>query len=114
MIEGKNFKILEFQDIVDACNNMEAAGNAIATKLHTMNVDGKGKQDSEDFLGDLLTVLVAAGVGAAIAKKQGGLILMKESATAEDKRAAAEALAKLRPINLVSQTEKGFTPGRIP
>lgn len=42
MIEGKNFKILEFQDIVDACNNMEEAGNAIDAKLKAMNVDGKG------------------------------------------------------------------------
>ena len=68
MIEGKNFKILEFQDIVDACNNMKEAGNAIGAKLKAMNVDGKGDQDRAEFLGDLLTVLAAAGVGAAVAK----------------------------------------------
>ena len=50
MIEGKNYKILEFQDIVDACNNMEEAGNAIGAKLKDMNVDGKGDKDCASFL----------------------------------------------------------------
>lgn len=96
MIEGKNFKILEFQDIVDACNNMEEAGNAIAAKLKAMNVDGKGDQDRAEFLGDLLTVLSAAGVGAAVAKSNGGLVLMKEGCTPEDHKEAIAALEELR------------------
>lgn len=96
MIEGKNFKILEFQDIVDACNNMEEAGNAIGAKLKAMNVDGKGDQDRAEFLGDLLTVLAAAGVGAAVAKTQGGLVLMKEGCTQEDHKEAVAALEELR------------------
>lgn len=96
MIEGKNFKILEFQDIVDACNNMEEAGNAIGAKLKAMNVDGKGDQDRAEFMGDLLTVLAAAGVGAAVAKSQGGLVLMKEGCTQEDHKEAVAALEELR------------------
>lgn len=98
MIEGKNFKILEFQDIVDACNNMEEAGNAIGAKLKAMNVDGKGDQDRAEFLGDLLTVLAAAGVGAAVAKTQGGLVIINEKATEEDKKAAADILKERRQL----------------
>lgn len=96
MIEGKNFKILEFQDIVDACNNMEEAGNAVGARLHAMNYEGKGEQDRAEFLGDLLTVLAAAGVGAAVAKTQGGLVLMKEGCTQEDHKEAVAALEELR------------------
>ena len=98
MIEGKNFKILEFQDIVDACNNMEEAGNAIGAKRKAMNVDGKGDQDRAEFLGDLLTVLAAAGVGAAVAKTQGGLVIINEKATEEDKKAAADVLKERRQL----------------
>lgn len=110
MIEGKNFKILEFQDIVDACNNMEEAGNAIGARLEAMNHEGKGKQDRAEFMGDLLTVLAAAGVGAAVAKKQGGLVLMKEGCGPEDHKEAIAALEKLRKQNGGGPV----TPGGIP
>ena len=111
MIEGKNFKILEFQDIVDACNNMEEAGNAIGAKLKAMNVDGKGDQDRAEFMGDLLTVLAAAGVGAAMAKAQGGLVMLKEGANPEDHKEAVAALEELRKK---SRAAAAATPGGIP
>lgn len=111
MIEGKNFKILEFQDIVAACNNMEEAGNAIGEKLKTMNVDGKGEQDRAEFMGDLLTVLAAAGVGAAMAKAQGGLVMLKEGASPEDHKEAVVALEELRKK---SRAAAAATPGGIP
>ena len=110
MIEGKNFKILEFQDIVDACNNMEEAGNAIGAKLKAMNVDGKGDQDRAEFLGDLLTVLAAAGVGAAIARTQGGLVIINEKATEEDRKAAADALRERRQQHTTAAHPDGSMP----
>ena len=110
MIEGKNFKILEFQDIVDACNNMEEAGNAIGKKLKAMNVDGKGEQDRAEFMGDLLTVLAAAGVGAAMAKSQGGLVMLKEGASTEDHKEAVAALEELRKKN---RAAAAAAPGHI-
>lgn len=112
MIEGKNFKILEFQDIVDACNNMEEAGSAIGSKLRAMNYEGKGEQDRAEFMSDLLTVLAAAGVGAAIAKTQGGLVLMKEGSSKEDQKEAMAALEKLRAKT--SKPVKLFNTGGVP
>ena len=41
-------------------------------------------------------MLAAAGVGAAVAKSQGGLVLMKEGCTKEDHKEAVAALEELR------------------
>ena len=76
---------------VDDLRNAQQVG-----QLKAMNVDGKGDQDRAEFLGDLLTVLAAAGVGAAVAKTQGGLVLMKEGCTQEDHKEAVAALEELR------------------
>lgn len=96
MIEGKNFRIYESQDVVDACNNIEEAAMAIAGCLRKWNHEGKGEQDARDFLGNIFTVLSAAGVGAAVCMHQGGIVLMKEGCSKEDHDAAIAALEELR------------------
>lgn len=112
MIEGKNYKILEYQDVFDACEHMEVAGEAIGENLRRINHEGKGEEDRAEFLNDLFTVIAAAGVGAAICKQQGGLVLMKEGITPEEKKEAMEALAKLRPQPI--RPVKLFNPGGMP
>lgn len=96
MIDGKNFKIYEPDDVVEACNNIEEAGGAIANILREIDKDGLGEKDALDFLGNLYTVLAAAGVGAAVCKQQGGLVLIKEGCTEEEHREAVKALEELR------------------
>lgn len=115
MIEGKKYMIIEPQDIVDACDHLERVMIEANKQIEAGAPEVLGMKNAAcGIVVDIFTAIAAAGVGAAIAKKQGGLIILKEDATADDKRAAAEALEKLRPINLGSQTEKGFTPGDIP
>lgn len=96
MIEGKNFIIYEHQDVVDACDNIEEAANAIAGCLRQWNHEGKGEQDACDFMGNILTVLSAAGVGAAVCEYQGGIVIIKEGATKADRQEAMKALDALR------------------
>lgn len=96
MIDGKNFRIYETQDVVDACNNIEEAAAAIAGCLRKWNHEGMGEQDARDFMGNIFTVLTAAGVGAAACMRQGGIVLMKEGCSEEDRVAAMAALDDLR------------------
>ena len=114
MIEGKNFRIIEVQDILDACNHLEQVAVEILKRVEAGDEAVAPFDAARKIVEDTFMAIGAAGVGAAIAKKQGGLVLLMEGCTREDQRAAAEALEKLRPINLGSQAEKGFTPGGIP
>lgn len=107
MIKRENFVVIETQDIVDACDHIERAGIAIGEMLMQTNADGKGQQDKEDFLGDLMIVLCAAGAGAAVCKHQGGIVAMKEEATEEEKQEAARLLKELYTRNKTAPDASG-------
>lgn len=96
MIITEQYKIVEPQDVVQACDNIAAACTTIAEGLRKKNYEGQGEQDYADFMGDLYVVLTAAGVGAAVCKQQAGIVALKEGATDEDKAAAVAALEELR------------------
>ena len=96
MIDGENFRIYEPQDVIDACNNVEEAAGAIAGCLRKWNHEGHGEQDACDFMGNIFTVLTAAGVGAAVCMQQGGIVEMKEGFSKEDHDAAIAALEEIR------------------
>lgn len=111
MIEGKNFKIFEFQDIVDACNHIEGIAGEILKKVDASDPECPPEM-SYKLVDDMFTVIGAAGVGAAVCKQQGGLVLMKEGFTKEDEKEAVQALEKLRPKP--QRPVLQFNPGGAP
>lgn len=107
MIEGKNFRIIEDQDILKACNFLEDAGIGMLKEQEKDH--DEHDQYILEFVDNIFTAITAAGVGAAVARTQGGLVLLKEGATEEDKQAAAEALREKRhKANHNSQGEGGI------
>lgn len=94
MINGNNFKIIDDQDILTACNFLEDAAIGM---LKEQEKDHDEHDDYIlDFVDSIFTAIAAAGVGAAIAKTQGGLVIINEKATEEDRKAAADALRERR------------------
>lgn len=75
---------------------MEAAGDTIGVLLEKLNCGGDGQYTRDDFAATLTTVLCAAGIGAAVCKSQGGMVVLKEEASDEDKQEAAQLLEELR------------------
>lgn len=114
MIDGKNFRIYETQDVVDACNNIEEAAVSIAACLRKWNHEGMGDQDARDFMGNMFTVLTAAGVGAAACMHQGGIVLMKEGCSEQDRAAAVAALDELREKQRKAAADAKAAPETIP
>lgn len=99
MILGRNYIIYEYQDIFIAADAMDEAADAIGAILQELNYEGKGEKIREKFMKNLAVLTAAAGVGAAVSKHQGGLLVMQEGCTEEDKKAASEALLQLRQQN---------------
>lgn len=90
MIDGKNFRIIEDEDILKACNFLEDA--AIGMLKEQEKDHDEHDQYILDFVSNIFTAIAAAGVGAAVAKTQGGLVIINEKATEEDRKAAADVL----------------------
>lgn len=111
MIEGKNFKIYEPDDIVQAANRLEV----MALKIKEMADDKNPLLEPFDhtyaIVNDLFTAIAAAGIGCAICKQQGGLVLLKEGASPEDHKEAVAALEELRKK---SRAAAAATTGGIP
>ena len=94
MIEGKNFRIIEDKDILKACNFLEDA--AIGMLKEQEKDHDEHDQYILDFVSNIFTTISAAGIGAAVARTQGGLVLMKEGYTQEDQKEAETAMEELR------------------
>jgi hypothetical protein len=94
MIDGQNFRIIEDEDILKACNFLEDA--AIGMLKEQEKDHDEHDQYILDFVSNIFTTIAAAGVGAAVARTQGGLVIINEKATEEDRKAAAEALRERR------------------
>lgn len=111
MIDGKNFKIYEPDDIIQAANRLEV----MALKIKEMADDKNPLLEPFDhtyaIVNDLFTAIAAAGIGCAICKQQGGLVLLKEGASPEDHKEAVAALEELRKK---SRAAAAATPGGIP
>ena len=94
MIDGQNFRIIEDEDILKACNFLEDA--AIGMLKEQEKDHDEHDQYILDFVSNIFTAIAAAGVGAAVARTQGGLVIINEKATEEDRKAAADALRERR------------------
>lgn len=94
MIDGQNFRIIEDEDILKACNFLEDA--AIGMLEEQEKDHDEHDQYILDFVSNIFTAIAAAGVGAAVARTQGGLVIINEKATEEDRKAAADALRERR------------------
>lgn len=96
MIDGQNFRIIEDEDILKACNFLEDAA------IGMLKEQEKDHDEHDDyilgFVDSIFTAIAAAGVGAAVAKAQGGLVIINEKATEEDKKAAADILKERRQL----------------
>lgn len=94
MINGNNFKIIDDQDILKACNFLEDAA------IGMLKEQEKDHDEHDDyilgFVDSIFTAIAAAGVGAAVARTQGGLVIINEKATEEDRKAAADILRERR------------------
>lgn len=96
MIDGKNFKIYEPDDIVQAANRLEVMALKIKEMADKKNPLLKPFDHTYAIVNDLFTAIAAAGIGCAICKQQGGLVLLKEGASPEDHKKAVAALEELR------------------
>lgn len=97
MIGGKNFKIYEPDDIVEAVNRLEAMALKIKEMADAKDPAMEPFDYTEQVVSDLFTAIAAAGIGAAVCKHQGGIVIIREDASEEDKREAMKALNALRP-----------------
>lgn len=112
MIDGKNFKIYEPDDIIQAANRLEAMAVKIKEMADEKNPLLEPFDQTYAIVNDLFTAIAAAGIGWTICKQQGGLVLMKEGSSQEDHKEAVEALEKLRAKS--SKPVKLFNPGGMP
>lgn len=96
MIDGKNFKIYEPDDIVQAANRLEVMAIKIKEMADEKNPLLEPFEHTYTIVNDLFTAIAAAGIGAAVARTQGGLVLLKEGASPEDHKEAVAALEELR------------------
>lgn len=110
MIEGKNFKIYEPDDIVQAANRLEVMALKIKEMADEKNPLLEPFDHTYAIVNDLFTAIAAAGIGCAICKQQGGLVLLKEGASPEDHKEAVAALEELRKK---ARDAAAATPGGI-
>lgn len=108
MIDGQNFRIIEDEDILKACNFLEDA--AIGMLKEQEKDHDEHDQYILDFVSNIFTTIAAAGVGAAVARTQGGLVIINEKATEEDKKAAADALKARRQQQTTAARPDGSMP----
>lgn len=99
MILGNSYVIYEYQDIFTAADAMDDAAGTIGAILQEFNPGGRGTEIRDKFLDNLEILLAAAGVGAAVSKHQGGLLVMQAGCTEENMNEANEALLQLRKQN---------------
>ena len=98
MILGGKYMIIEPEDIVGACDHLKRIMVAANKQVEDGASAIKGFESAAGVVvGDIFIVIAAAGVGAAICKqKQGGLLVMKEGASQEDRQEAQAAMDELR------------------
>lgn len=97
MIDGKNFKIYEPDDIIQAVDRLEVMALKIKEMVDAKNPAMEPFNHTDQIVSDLFTAIAAAGIGAAVCKHQGGIVIIREDATEEEKREAMKALDSLRP-----------------
>lgn len=115
MIQAEKYMIIEPEDIVAACNRMERIMTAANEQIATAAPAIQGIENAAGVVvGDVFVLIAAAGVGAAICKQQGGLLVMKEDASQEDYQEAKAAMDELRKKQRQAAAAAKAAPETIP
>ncbi len=86
-----NFKVIERDDILNACQNVVNVMQVLMKEWQEEN-----KEVTERIEADLNMVLAAAGVAAEVANRQGGLAMLPVELTPEQRQEVKKQLDKLR------------------
>ena len=116
MIQGGKYMIIEPEDIVGACDHLKRIMVAANKQVEDGASAIQGFESAAGVVvGDIFIVIAAAGVGAAICKqKQGGLLVMKEGASQEDRQEAKAVMDELRKKQRKAAADAKAAPETIP
>ncbi len=96
MIHGEKFMIYETDDITNALKRLEIMAQKIKEMVDDKNPAVEPFGTTERIVGDIFTALAAAGIGAAVCERQGGIVAIQEDATEADQKEAIKILDALR------------------
>lgn len=96
MINGEKFKIYETDDIINATKGLEIMAQKVKEMVDDKNPAIEPFDTAERLAGDVITAIHAAGIGAAVCERQGGIVIIQDDATDADRKEALKALNALR------------------